>query len=116
MIDPMKARAKGFSAQQLAGMIYTTMVGSDATDVTIDNKEYTIKVEYPDGLYENMNAVSNMYYTNTSGRTVMLDEMAEIVYTDSPQTIHRDNGQYASTLTVNMVSDNNTYNIFLFII
>ncbi len=106
MIDPMKARAKGFSAQQLAGMIYTTMVGSDATDVTIDNKEYTIKVEYPDGLYENMNAVSNMYYTNTSGRTVMLDEMAEIVYTDSPQTIHRDNGQYACTLTVNMVSDN----------
>ncbi len=105
-IDPMKARAKGFTAQQLAGMIYTTMVGSEAVDVTIDNKEYTIKVEYPDGLYENMNAVANMYYTNTSGKSVALSDMAEIVYTDSPQTIQRDNGQYAATLTVNMVSDN----------
>lgn len=105
-IDPMKAKAKGFSAQQLAGMVYTTMVGADATDITIDNKEYTITVEYPDASYQNMNDVESIYFTNTAGKSVALMDMAEIVYTDSPQTIYRDNGQYQATLTTNMTSEN----------
>ena len=105
-IDPMKAKAKGFSAQQLAGMVYTTMVGADATDITIDNKEYTITVEYPDTSYQNMNDVAGIYFTNTTGKSVALMDMAEIVYTDSPQTIYRDNGQYQATLTMNMTSEN----------
>ena len=104
-IDPIKARAMGFTAQQLAGMVYTTMVGADATDITIDNKEYAVTVEYPDSEYQNMNDIEGIYFANTAGKSVALTEMAQIIYTDSPQTIYRDNGQYQASLTINMTSD-----------
>lgn len=105
VIDPIKAKSKGFTAQQLAGLIYTNMSGTDATDVTIDDRDYTITVEYPTDRYEDMNDVNGMTFTNTSGVNVPLTEMAELVYTDTPQTISRKDGQFLATITATLTAD-----------
>lgn len=105
VIDPIKARSKGFSAQQLAGLLYTNMSGRDVTDVTIDDREYTITVENPADKYRNMNDVNGMTFTNPSGVNVPLTEMAKIVYTDTQQSINRKDGQFLATITATLTAD-----------
>lgn len=105
VIDPIKARSKGFTAQQLAGLIYINMSGKDAMDVTIDDRDYTVTVEYPTDRYQDMNDVNGMTFTNTSGVNVPLTEMAEVVYTDTPQTISREDGQFLATVTATLTAD-----------
>ncbi len=105
VIDPIKAKSKGFTAQQLAGLIYTNMSGKDVTDVTIDDRDYTITVENPTDRYKNMNDVNGMTFTNPNGVNVPLTEMAEIVYTDTQQTINRKDGQFLATITATLTAD-----------
>ena len=105
VIDPIKARSKGFTAQQIAGLLYTNMTGTEAMDVTIDNREYTVTVEYPTDRYKNMNDVSGMTFTNANGVAVPLTEIGEIVYTDTPQTIMREDGQFTASVTATLTSE-----------
>ncbi len=105
IIDPIKAAAAGLTPQMASGMIYSMMSGSDAMDVTIDNKEYTVKVEYPADEYVTTNDVYGITLTNTSGAAVPLSDIADIVYTDSPQTITRKDGRYQATVTATLEAD-----------
>ncbi|MDD2971048.1 MAG: efflux RND transporter permease subunit [Lachnospiraceae bacterium] len=102
VIDPIKARAKGFTAQQVAGLLYTNMTGTDAMDVSIDDRDYTVTVEYPSDRYQNMNDVSGMTFTNSNGVAVPLSEIGEIVFTDTPQTIMREDGQFQASVTATL--------------
>lgn len=105
IIDPIKAAAAGLTPQMASGMIYSMMSGSDAMDVTIDNKEYTVKVEYPADEYVTTNDVYGITLTNTSGAAVPLSDIADIVYTDSPQTITRKDGRYQAAVTATLEAD-----------
>ncbi|MDD3205183.1 MAG: efflux RND transporter permease subunit [Lachnospiraceae bacterium] len=104
VIDPIRARSKGFTAQQVANLMYINMTGTDAMDVTIDNRDYTVTVEYPTDRYENMNDVSGMTFTNTNGVAVPLTEIADIVYTDTPQTISREDGQFQTSIKATLTA------------
>jgi multidrug efflux pump subunit AcrB len=98
-IDPVKASAMGLNPSQVMGNIYTMMQGSKATDLTIGTRTYDIRVEYPDDLYENISDLSSLYLSNNFGEMVPLLDVATIVYSDSPQTITRQNGRYMATVT-----------------
>lgn len=105
VIDPIKSAAAGLTPQMASGMIYSMMSGSDAMDVTIDDTEYTVKVEYPADEYPTVNDVYGITLTNTSGQSVPLSDIADIVYTDSPQTITRKDGRYTATVTATLEAD-----------
>lgn len=105
VIDPIKAAAAGLTPQMASGTIYAMMSGSDAMDVTIDDKEYTVKVEYPADEYPTVNDVYGIMLTNTSGISVPLSDIAQIVYTDSPQTITRKDGRYTASVTATLEAD-----------
>lgn len=102
VIDPIKAAAAGLTPQAASGSIYTMMSGSDAMDVLVDDREYTVTVEYPEGEYPTMNEVYGITLTNTSGVAVPLSDIAEIVYTDSPTTIMRQDGMYTASVTATL--------------
>ncbi len=91
--------------QMASGMIYSMMSGSDAMDVMIDDSKYTVKVEYPADEYPTVNDVFGITLTNTRGAAVPLSDIAEIVYTDSPQTISRKDGSYMASVTATLEAD-----------
>ncbi len=105
IIDPIKAAAAGMTPQMASGMVYSMMSGSDAMDVMIDDTKYKVKVEYPAGEYETVNDVSGIMLTNSAGMQVPLSDIAEIVYTDSPQTISRKDGSYTASVTATLEAD-----------
>ncbi len=105
VIDPIKAAAAGMTPQAASGMIYSMMSGSDAMDVMIDDKEYTVKVEYPADEYPTVNDVYGITLTNTNGVSVPLSDIADIVYTDSPLTITRKDGRYQASVTATLEAD-----------
>lgn len=102
IVDPLKASAKGFSSQQIAGEVYSALSGKDALDVTVDSKEYAVTVEYPKGEYQTVQDVLGLSLTSAKGVNIPLSEMAEIVFTDTPQSIDRADGQYHATITANI--------------
>lgn len=102
VIDPIKAAAAGLTPQAASGTIYSMMSGKDAMDVLIDDREYTVTVEYPQSEYPTMNEVYGITLTNNSGVEVPLSDIAEIVYTDSPTTIMRQDGMYTASVTATL--------------
>ncbi|MDO4189147.1 MAG: efflux RND transporter permease subunit [Lachnospiraceae bacterium] len=103
-VDPIKAAANGLTPQLVGGTIYSATNGTDAFDVSIDNKDYKVKIEYPKDEYKTVNDIYGMTLTNMQGMSVPLRDIAEIVYTDAPQTIMRTDGRYTVTLTASMKS------------
>lgn len=105
VVDPIKSAAAGLTPQMASGMIYSMMSGSEAMEVMIDDTDYKVKVEYPADEYSTVNDVYGMTLTNTRGQSVPLSEIADIVYTDSPQTITRKDGRYLATVTATLEAD-----------
>lgn len=105
VIDPIKSAAAGMTPQMASGMIYSMMSGTEAMDVTIDDTKYTVKVEYPADEYPTVNDVYGITLTNPAGVSVPISDIADIVYTDSPQTIMRKNGSYTATVTATLEAD-----------
>ena len=104
VIDPVMAGARGFAAGSVAQLVYTNMKGSDALDVEIDQKKYTVKVEYPKDRFKNISDIETMTFMNSSGANVPLSEMASIKFVSSPQTIARKNGLYYGSIVATTTS------------
>lgn len=104
-VDPIKAASKGLTPQMVGGTIYTATNGTELFDVSVNDKDYKVKVEYPKDEYKTVTDIYDMSLTNMQGMSVPLKDIADIVYTDAPQTIMRTNGRYTVTLTASMKSD-----------
>lgn len=105
VIDPLKAASVGFTPQMVAGNVNMALSGVDTIDVTNNKKEYTVKVEYPKGLYENVTDLNELTMVSPTGKNLMLSDISEIVYTDSPQVLYRYNGKYYVELSVTPSND-----------
>ncbi len=104
VIDPVMAKAKGFTAQQVAQLVYVNMSGSDAMDVDLDGKNYTVTVEYPEDYFKSVSDVESMTFTNNSGVSVPLTEIGEVKFASAPQSLTRNDGMYKATITAQMTS------------
>ncbi|MCR5746143.1 MAG: efflux RND transporter permease subunit [Lachnospiraceae bacterium] len=104
IIDPVLASAKGFSAKQLAGLVYNNMSGAKGTDVTIDNKKYEVNVKYPEGYFEKISDVESMTFTNTSGVPVPLSEVGKVSFESAPLSVMRQDGLFVDQLKATMTS------------
>lgn len=104
VIDPVMAKAKGFTPRQVAQMVYINMNGTDALDVDIDSRTYTIKVNYPDNRFETISDVEAMTFTNNKGVSIPLTELGEVKFASAPQNVTRKDGMYQATVTAYMTS------------
>lgn len=98
VVDPMKASAVGMSPSMVAGLVYNAVNGTDTVDVRIDDKNYTITVEYPDGMYNTVADVENMILSTGYG-DVALSEVASVEFTSGPRSIMRMDNQYYAQLS-----------------
>ncbi len=104
VIDPVMATAKGFSAGAVSQLVYLNMTGSEALDVEVDEKKYTVKIEYPKDRFANVSDVETMTFMNQSGVSVPLSEMADIEFVSSPQEIYREDGLFQASVTATSTS------------
>ena len=105
VIDPVKAVAAGIMPATAAQNLYMIKNGSDALDVSLNDTDYTVTVEYPSDMYNTIPELMNVTLVNTSGKSVYLSDIADVVYTDAPQTITRTDGYYNSSITCYLSED-----------
>lgn len=100
IIDPLDAMAHGMTPIQAAGGLYSMISGTEAMTITSNGEEYSVMLEYPEGTYTK---ASTLLDASVGG--VPLSEMATLQYTDSQQTVMKQNGKYTTTITASCVSE-----------
>lgn len=100
VIDPLDAMSHGMTPAQVAGGLYSMISGTEAMTINSNGDEYSVYLEFPEGTYDN---ASTLLDSVVGG--VPLSEMATLEYTDSSQTILRQNGKYNMTVTAVCLSD-----------
>jgi len=99
VVDPLMAAAHHLNPMMVTGSIFTSLNGTEAGEITIGRQNYSIRVEYPRGRFESISDISNMMIMSGMGAMVPLSDIATIEFTDTPQTISRQDGLYTVTVT-----------------
>lgn len=105
IIDPLKSMSVGLAPMQVAGEMYSTLSGTEAAKLTRSGEEFSVRVEYPPGEFDNMNDLLNITLTTPYGSQVPLSEIASVEYVDSPVTLTRVDGIYQVAVTANTTDD-----------
>lgn len=100
VIDPLDAMAHGMTPIQAAGGLYSMISGTEAMTITSNGEEYSVMLEYPEGTYTKARSL-----LDASVGGVPLSEMATLQYTDSQQTVMKQDGKYTTTITASCVSE-----------
>lgn len=104
-IDPLKCMNVGLTAVQVASEMYNAGSGMDVMDMTINTKEYSVRMEYPEGSYSDMNKLLNLEISTPRGSTITVGDVAEVVYSDVPDTLTRQDGKYEVAITAYTTDD-----------
>ena len=105
-IDPVLAKAYGLTASSIGTTVNQVLSGVEATELTVDGEDISVKVEYPEGEYETISDIEGILLTASNGQTVELAEVADVVFEDSPSSITRTDGSYEVTIRADYTGDN----------
>ena len=72
VIDPLKAAAVGFTPAAVAQNVNMALSGVDTIEITNQKKLYTVTVEYPHAMYEEVASLKNLILQSHSGKQIML--------------------------------------------
>ncbi|MDE6053047.1 MAG: efflux RND transporter permease subunit, partial [Lachnospiraceae bacterium] len=98
-IDPLKCMNVGLTAVQVASEMYNASSGIEVMDMTIGTEEYSVRMEYPEDSYVNMNQLLNLEIATPMGSMITVGDVAEAVYSDVPNTLVREDGRYQVAIT-----------------
>lgn len=105
VIDPLKSMAVGLAPVQVAAEMRNALSGSEAATLTKSGTEYSVRLEYPEGEYNDMNDLLNMTLTTAYGTQIPLSELATVVYKDAPVTLTRVDGIYQVAVTASTTEE-----------
>lgn len=105
VIDPLKSMSVGLAPVQIAAEMHNVLSGTEAATLTRSGQEYSIRLEYPDGEYDDMNDLLNMTLSTPYGTQIPLSELASVEYRDAPVTLIRVDGIYQIAVTANTTED-----------
>lgn len=98
-VDPIRAAAEGLVPVQIGQSVNAILSGAEAMKMDVDGQSVSVKVEYPDSEYDDLEKVQNIMLTTPSGKQVKLDNVADIRFEDSPASISRSDRRYQATVT-----------------
>ena len=105
VVDPLKSMSVGLAPVQVAGEMYNSLSGVEAATMTRSGQEYSIRLEYPEGEYNDMNDLLNMTLSTAYGTQIPLSELATVVYKDAPVSLTRVDGIYQVAITASTTED-----------
>lgn len=101
-VDPVKAAAYGMMPASIMSNISSMIGGKEAATIRMDGKDFSIRVEYPEGTYETVSDLNGIMLTTSMGTQVPLLDLASVTYSNSPQAVMRYNNQYVISITGQM--------------
>ncbi len=103
VVDPLKSMSYGLTPVQVATELSHVIGGLEACKVQYQGDEYSVKLEYPKGLYDNLNALLDVELSTAAGSSVPLRDIAAIKYVDAMETLTRLDGFSDIALTCYML-------------
>ncbi|MCA9653378.1 MAG: efflux RND transporter permease subunit [Myxococcales bacterium] len=100
-VDQDRAALYGLTELDVAQAVRTAVDGLVATEVSIDEEPVEIVVRYAEGRSRDRSGIRNLVVTGSQGRSVRLDQVAEVVRTREVGYIRREDGQR----TVSVLAD-----------
>lgn len=104
-IDPLQCMNVGLTAVQVASEMYNASSGIEVMDMTISTQEYSVRMEYPEDSYSDMNELLNLEIATPRGNTITVGDVAKVVYSDVPDTLVREDGKYQVAITAYTTDD-----------
>lgn len=105
VVDPLKAMQFGLTPIQVAMTLNNVLSGVSPLTIARAGSEYEVRLEYPEGTYDDLNQLMDLGISTSFGITVPLRDIAEIAYVDSQETITKKDGYYLVALTATLTSD-----------
>jgi HAE1 family hydrophobic/amphiphilic exporter-1 len=88
-VNREKANNLGLNFSQIAGVVRTSVLGSDASRLSSYGKEYDITLKMAEARTETINDILNLPLTTTRGVTIPLRAVADFSFERSPSEIKR---------------------------
>ena len=98
-VDAVKAKLAGIAPSMVGASIYQATNGTTATTIAVNGEDVDVKVQYPEGVFQNIDQVKNMVLTVGNGSYVGLSDIADVHFEDSPASITRENKEYTVTIS-----------------
>ena len=98
-VDAIKAKAAGLTASEIGNTINQLTSGTTATSINVDGEDTDVKIEYPDGTYDTLDQLRGILLSTPSGSQVLLSDVADIGFADSPSSIRKEDKQYMVTIS-----------------
>ncbi len=98
-VDAIKAKAAGLTASGIGNTINQLTSGMTATSINVDGEDTSVKIEYPDGTYDTLDQLRGVLLSTPSGSQVLLSDVADIGFADSPSSIRKEDKQYMVTIS-----------------
>ena len=98
-IDSLKCMDVGLTAVQVAGEMYNASSGKEAMTMNIGTDEYSVMLEFPKTTESTINDLMMLELSTTYGPTITVGDVANVVYSDVPETLVRSDGKYQVSIT-----------------
>ena len=98
-VDGAKAKAAGLTPAAIGNTLSQMVSGIEATELDVNGESVTVKVEYPEGTYETLDQVKGIVLDSGNGSSVLLTDVADVGFHDSPASIRREDKQYKVTIS-----------------
>lgn len=98
-VDAVKAKAVGLTASSIGSTLNHMISGIEATELDVDGNTISVMVEYPEGSYETLDQVRGIVLQANGNSSVLLTDVAEVGFADSPASIKREDKQYMVTIS-----------------
>ncbi len=102
-LDRQKLARFGIPVADAADIVETALNGIEATDVYEEDRITSVLIRLPEQYRNSEEAVRNLLVDAPSGQRIPLSELAEIVRSEGPQTIFRENLMRRKIILCNVV-------------
>lgn len=99
VVDPILAASARLTPMTVLSSVRSQLTGIEAMTIQDGDTEYSVKVELPTDRFIDVSDLYGMMIDTPTGGQAALTDMAEIVYTEAPASITRQDGDYQVTVT-----------------
>ncbi len=99
VVDPILAASARLTPMAVLSSVRSQLTGIEAMTIQDGDTEYSVKVELPTDRFIDVSDLYGMMIDTPAGGQAALTDMAEIVYTEAPASITRQDGDYQVTVT-----------------
>lgn len=104
-VDPLKAMQYGLTPISVGMTLNNVLSGVKALTITNAGSEYEVRLEYPEGQYDDLNQLMDLMLPTSFGVNIPLRDIAQLIYAEGQESISRQNGLYFVSVTATLNSE-----------